>query len=222
MCYHCLGREDGSRGSLALTESVSKMRPIPENGHADGEGGRRDLVMWMRWVSIVAMTWSFAAVISGGALAAPTVTDVRVGQHGDMTRLVMDMTQRTDFMIFTPGGPGSCGDRHAAGALGNAGSDARRRPRGGGARALWPVPSGHLSRRARPRPASRLVPGRVHCRHMQERGPLCAWSWTSSPYPRWCSGLLSRRLNRRWSGVLPNRNPRRSRRQDRRRRQRAM
>ena len=57
--------------------------------------------MWHRRVMLVAMIWSFAAALAGGALAAPAITDVRVGLHGDMTRLVLDMTGRTDFTIFT-------------------------------------------------------------------------------------------------------------------------
>lgn len=61
-------------------------------------------MLWCR-VSAVAAAWSFAAAIAGGALAAPTVTDIRVGQHGDMTRLVLDLTGRTDFTVFTLAAP---------------------------------------------------------------------------------------------------------------------
>ena len=35
------------------------------------------------------------------ALAQPSVTGVRVGQYGDMTRLVLDLTEATDFGLFT-------------------------------------------------------------------------------------------------------------------------
>ena len=51
------------------------------------------------------MIWSFAAAVAGGALAAPSITDIRVGLHGDMTRLVVDMTGTTGFTIFTLAGP---------------------------------------------------------------------------------------------------------------------
>ena len=61
--------------------------------------------MWRRRVSIVAMIWSFAAAIAGGTLAAPAITDVRVGLHSDMTRLVVDMTGGAGFTIFTLAGP---------------------------------------------------------------------------------------------------------------------
>ena len=57
--------------------------------------------MWHRCVVLVAMIWSFTAALAGGALAAPAITDVRVGLHGDMTRVVLDMTGRTEFTIFT-------------------------------------------------------------------------------------------------------------------------
>ena len=71
----------------------------------DAEEWRCDGVTWWRRISVVAMVLSIAIVIAGGAPAAPTVTDVRLGQHDDMTRLVLDMTEWADFAVFTLAAP---------------------------------------------------------------------------------------------------------------------
>lgn len=45
------------------------------------------------------------AAVAAGALAAPTVKSVRVGEHDQMTRLVLDLTDSADFKIFTLADP---------------------------------------------------------------------------------------------------------------------
>ena len=74
-------------------------------GQEAAEGAGCNRVMWRRRLWVAAMIWSFASALAGGALAAPSITDVRVGLHGDLTRVVLDKTGRTDFSIFTLSGP---------------------------------------------------------------------------------------------------------------------
>ena len=61
--------------------------------------------MWWRRVAATALVSLLTAVVSVGALAAPTVKGVRIGQHHDMTRLVLDLTETASFKIFTLAGP---------------------------------------------------------------------------------------------------------------------
>ena len=61
--------------------------------------------MWWRRVAATALASLLTAVFSVGVLAAPTVKDVRIGQHQDMTRLVLDLTETANFKIFTLAGP---------------------------------------------------------------------------------------------------------------------
>ena len=61
--------------------------------------------MWWRRVATTALVSLLTAVVSVGVLAAPTIKDVRIGQHNHMTRLVLDLTETVGFKIFTLAGP---------------------------------------------------------------------------------------------------------------------
>ena len=62
---------------------------------------RCDGVMWGRRVTVAALVLLLSAAAAAGALAAPSVTGVRIGQHHDLTRLVVDLSEVADFEIFT-------------------------------------------------------------------------------------------------------------------------
>ena len=61
--------------------------------------------MWQRRVAISVLIWLVAAVATAEALAVPTVKGVRIGQHDDKTRLVLDLTESASFKIFIMTGP---------------------------------------------------------------------------------------------------------------------
>ena len=61
--------------------------------------------MWRRRVAVLVLVSLVTAAAAAGALAAPTVTGIRIGEHDDMTRLVLDLTEATTFRIFTLTGP---------------------------------------------------------------------------------------------------------------------
>ena len=61
--------------------------------------------MWQRWAAVMALISLFTALAADGALAAPTVTGVRIDRHDTLTRLVFDLTEAVDFKIFTLTGP---------------------------------------------------------------------------------------------------------------------
>ena len=61
--------------------------------------------MWQRRVALAVMTLLVAAVIAAEALALPTVKGVRIGQHDDKTRLVLDLTESAPFTIHALTGP---------------------------------------------------------------------------------------------------------------------
>ena len=57
--------------------------------------------MWQRRIAITVMILLVAAVAAAEALAVPTVKSVRIGQHDNKTRLVLDLTESARFKIFT-------------------------------------------------------------------------------------------------------------------------
>ena len=57
--------------------------------------------MWRRRVAVLFLVSLLTAVAANEALATPTVTDVRIGRHDDMTRLILDLTEAATFRIFT-------------------------------------------------------------------------------------------------------------------------
>ena len=57
--------------------------------------------MWRRQVALAALALLLAAVVAVGAQAAPSVTDVRVGQFAGTTRLVVDLTEPVEFSVFS-------------------------------------------------------------------------------------------------------------------------
>ena len=62
--------------------------------------------MWRRRrVALLALSCLLTAVAAAGALAAPAVTDVRVGQYADMTRLLVDLTEPVEFSVFSLANP---------------------------------------------------------------------------------------------------------------------
>ena len=61
--------------------------------------------MWRRQVTVAALVTCLAVVAAAGALAAPSVTSVRVGQYADVTRLVVDLTERVKFSVFSLANP---------------------------------------------------------------------------------------------------------------------
>ena len=66
---------------------------------------RCDKVMWRHRVALLALSCLLTAVAAAGALAAPAVTDVRVVQYADMTRLVVDLTEPVEFRVFSLANP---------------------------------------------------------------------------------------------------------------------
>ena len=72
---------------------------------ADSPRAWCDGVMWRRRVTLAALVTLVAAVAAAGALAAPSVTGVRIGEHVDKTRLVLDLTEPARFRIFALTGP---------------------------------------------------------------------------------------------------------------------
>ncbi len=61
--------------------------------------------MWRRRFAVAALVSLFSAMAAAGALAAPSVVDVRIGEYGDGTRLVLDLTEATTFEVSTLSGP---------------------------------------------------------------------------------------------------------------------
>ena len=57
--------------------------------------------MWRRQVALAALALLLAAVVAVSAQAAPSVTDVRVGQYAGTTRLVVDLTEPVEFSVFS-------------------------------------------------------------------------------------------------------------------------
>ncbi len=66
---------------------------------------RCDKVMWRHRVALLALSGLLTAVAAAGALAAPAVTDVRVVQYADMTRLVVNLTEPVEFSVFSLANP---------------------------------------------------------------------------------------------------------------------
>ena len=58
-----------------------------------------------RRVAVAALASLLTAVLTVGAQAAPSVTDVRVGKYADMTRLVVDLTEPVEFSVFSLANP---------------------------------------------------------------------------------------------------------------------
>ena len=56
--------------------------------------------MWGHRVASAVLATVFLAVAAAGALAAPSVTSVRIDRQGEMTRLVVDITEPVAFKIF--------------------------------------------------------------------------------------------------------------------------
>ena len=61
--------------------------------------------MWQRRVALAVMVLLVAAVATAEALAVPAVKGVRIGQHDDKTRLVLDLTESAPFKIHALTGP---------------------------------------------------------------------------------------------------------------------
>ena len=62
--------------------------------------------MWQRRVALTVMVLLVAAVAAAEALAVPTVKGVRIGQHDDKTRLVLDLTEPARFEVSALADPG--------------------------------------------------------------------------------------------------------------------
>ena len=67
---------------------------------ADSPRAWCDGVMWRRRVTLAALVTLVAAVAAAGALAAPSVTGVRIGEHLDKTRFVLDLSEPAPFRVF--------------------------------------------------------------------------------------------------------------------------
>jgi N-acetylmuramoyl-L-alanine amidase len=52
-------------------------------------------------VSVLVLSWALFGVPRPASAEAIVVTDIRVGQHGDVTRFVLDFTQKIEFTLFT-------------------------------------------------------------------------------------------------------------------------
>ena len=76
--------------------AIAGMRGVECTGKA-----RCDGVMWGRRVAVTVLVMLLSAAAAAGALAVPSITDVRIGQQQDLTRLVIDLTDVADFEIFT-------------------------------------------------------------------------------------------------------------------------
>ena len=61
--------------------------------------------MWRHRVAAAALASLLAAVVAASAQAAPSVTDVRVGQYAGTTRLVVDLTDPVKFEVFSLANP---------------------------------------------------------------------------------------------------------------------
>ena len=72
---------------------------------ADSPRAWCDGVMWRRRVTLAALVTLVAAVAAAGALAAPSVTGVRIGEHLDKTRFVLDLSEPARFRVFALTGP---------------------------------------------------------------------------------------------------------------------
>ena len=66
---------------------------------------RCDEVMWQRRVALLALSCLLTVVATAEALAVPAVTGVRIGQHDDKTRLVLDLTEPVTFSVFSLANP---------------------------------------------------------------------------------------------------------------------
>ena len=60
---------------------------------------------WRPRVAVAAVVLLLNAVVAAGALAAPSVTNVRIDRLDDVTRLVLTLTEAIDFKVFTLAGP---------------------------------------------------------------------------------------------------------------------
>ena len=61
--------------------------------------------MWRRRLAAAALASLLATVVAVSAQAAPSVTDVRVGQYAGTTRLVVDLTEPVEFRVFSLANP---------------------------------------------------------------------------------------------------------------------
>ena len=58
-------------------------------------------MMWRRGVVAATLLSLLAVAAAAGAQAATSITGARIGQHGELTRLILDFTEPTTFEIFT-------------------------------------------------------------------------------------------------------------------------
>ena len=61
--------------------------------------------MWQRRVAVMVLFLLVAVVAAAEALAVPTVKSVRIDEHDDRTRLVLDLTEPVEFRVFSLSNP---------------------------------------------------------------------------------------------------------------------